>query len=101
VFQLEAVRFILEQCRKPLPTFGSRFHRTPRHLPRMARELPCEWRQRVAANKQAAAPPLSRNWPAGVASVSGKEGEMVMPRVKRMLTVFDSWWYAALSLVLS
>ena len=52
VFQLKPVRFILEQRRKPLLTFGRRCRRIPRHLPRMAQELPREWRQRVAANTQ-------------------------------------------------
>jgi menaquinone-dependent protoporphyrinogen IX oxidase len=36
LFQLIAVRFSLEHCRKPLLTVSCHFHRIARHLPRMA-----------------------------------------------------------------
>jgi hypothetical protein len=57
LFQLETIRFRLEHCRKPLLTCGRNCRRFRRHLPRMAQALPREWKQRVAANPQAAVPP--------------------------------------------
>ena len=113
LFQFEAIRFILEQFpRLPLVS-DHRFRRTPRHLPHMAWGLLREWRQRVAVNTQAAAPRLSRNRLADLASVTGQEEVVAMSRVKTMLPVFGgllyvvlsvlfgSMWYAALSMMMT
>jgi hypothetical protein len=79
----------------------------------MARELPSEWQQRVAANTLEAAPRRSRNHLADLTSVTGKEGVIDMSRVKTMLPVlggllyvvlsvfFGSLWYAALSMMMT
>lgn len=113
LFQFEAVRFILEQFPRFPPFSDHRLRRTPRHLPHMAWELPREWRQRVVANTQAAAPRLSRNRLADLTSVTGKEEVIAMARVKTMLPVFGgllyvvlsvlfgSVWYAALSAMMT
>jgi hypothetical protein len=78
----------------------------------MARELPYDCWQRVAANTSAA-PRLSRNHLAALTSVTGKEGAIDMFRVKTMLPVFGgllyvvlsvlfgSMWYAALSMMMT
>src|SRR5687767_10032107 len=48
--------------------------RIPQHPPHMAWELLHEWRQRVAANTQGAAPRLSRNHLAEITSAIRKGG---------------------------
>jgi hypothetical protein len=60
LFRREAVHFSLEQRRKFLPTLGRRVRRVPRHLRRMAQELPDEWGQHLAADTQAGSTPAER-----------------------------------------
>jgi hypothetical protein len=101
LLQREAIRFSLEPRSKSLLTFGRRFRRILQHLPRMAQELPIEWGQRVAANTRAVAPRLGRTRPSDIASVTGTEEVMTMPRVKAMLSVLcGSWRYAALRMMM-
>jgi hypothetical protein len=79
----------------------------------MARELPHDYQQRVAANMPATVPRLSQNHPVPLTSVTGPEGVIDMSRVKTMLPVFGgllyvvlsvlfgSLWYAALSMMMT
>jgi hypothetical protein len=50
LFHLETTRFRLKHRRKPPLTYGGHGCRTRRHLPRLARALPGDWKQHVAVS---------------------------------------------------
>jgi hypothetical protein len=96
LFQLKAVRFSLEQFRKSAdlwPPLSPHPSASAAHGTEVAPEAEAAHGCQYAG----AAPRLSRNRPAEIASVNDKGGAMGMPRVKRMLPVFGGWLYVVLS----